>query len=99
MHNHDIDGLLLICEHIEHSNAEVSVARLRARAPGKLPVATAIEVIKRYRQGARAAGNQPASAPPETSQVNTLDERVSHLEEKIRQLESIVAELVASAKG
>ncbi len=74
--------LILLCHQMQKSGLQPSVGLLRSKAPFKVSVTEAINVIKLFNASSQQAENQPEV---------TADERVVNLEKRVAELEAAMA--------
>ncbi|QPG05022.1 hypothetical protein IT774_12845 [Salinimonas marina] len=91
MSNVSANDLLTLCNKLKQEGQQPTVALLRSRAPGKVGVAQAINIIRQFKHRHPA----PTAATNQTSATTTatLEQRVTELEAAVAVLEKRLAAL------
>ncbi len=97
MSNVSGNDLLTVCYELEQEGQQPTVALLRSRAPGKVGVAQAIDIIRQFKRSAPAPSAAKNSTPATTTA--TLEQRVAELESAVAVLEKRLAALTPEGEA
>ncbi|MFS1703027.1 hypothetical protein FJ444_01990 [Aestuariibacter sp. GS-14] len=86
------ESLFAICISLAEAGQSPSVGLLRGKAPFRVSVLEAIEVIKRFNQHQQLEANKPKTLTDQ-QRIKELEARVAQLEQAIGVMESRLAKL------